>query len=71
MMLKVEIYCDRRGEWRWRARAKNHKIVADGSESYSTKSSVRRAVRRIATGVLFGSIVEVKPDYGRGMSDAS
>lgn len=33
--------------WYWRLRASNGKIVADGSEGYSSKSAAQKAVRRI------------------------
>lgn len=33
-----QLYKDAAGEWRWRCRAKNHKIVADSSEGYVNKS---------------------------------
>lgn len=39
-----EVYEDRRGEWRWRLRAGNRKIVADSAEGYDSESNVRRAV---------------------------
>ena len=34
--MKVVIYQDRRGEWRWSLKAKNGRIVADGAEGYKT-----------------------------------
>jgi hypothetical protein len=34
-------------EWRWRLRAKNGKIIADGGEGYSSKAKVRRAINRL------------------------
>lgn len=33
--------------WYWRLRAANGKIVADGSEGYSSKSAAKAAVRRV------------------------
>jgi uncharacterized protein YegP (UPF0339 family) len=31
---RIEIYKDAAGEWRWRAKAENGEIVADGGEGY-------------------------------------
>jgi uncharacterized protein YegP (UPF0339 family) len=47
--MKVIIYKDERGEWRWRVRAKNGNILADSGEGYATKSSCRRAWKSFAT----------------------
>lgn len=35
--MRFEIYKDRTGEWRWRLRGKNRKIIAVSSESYKRK----------------------------------
>jgi len=44
--VRLRVYRDRRGEWRWSAVARNGRIVADGAEGYSTKDHAVRAVRR-------------------------
>lgn len=36
-MGKFEYYLDQRGEWRWRLRADNGKIVADSGEGYKAE----------------------------------
>lgn len=33
--MKFETYIDARGEWRWRLRASNGKIIADSGEGYT------------------------------------
>ena len=35
--MKYEIYRDRRGEWRWRLKAANGRILAVSSEGYDGK----------------------------------
>jgi len=35
---QFEVYTDKAGEWRWRFRASNSKIIADSSEGYKEKS---------------------------------
>lgn len=39
-----EIYRDAGGEWRWRLRAVNGRIVADSAEGYASRRNARRAV---------------------------
>jgi len=48
----VEFYRDRRGGWRWRVKAANRKVVADGAEGYSARSKARRGLMA-AMGVLY------------------
>lgn len=35
------------GKWYWRCRAANGRVVFDGSESYDSKSNVKRAIARL------------------------
>jgi uncharacterized protein YegP (UPF0339 family) len=47
-----EIYPDAAGEYRWRLRSSNGRIIADGAEGYSSRAACRRGlalVRRFAT----------------------
>ena len=39
-LAKLEIYRDAKREWRWRLRASNGRIVADGGEGYRRKASL-------------------------------
>lgn len=38
------IYKDDVGEWRWRLRAGNHKIVSDSAEGYNAKADCRHGI---------------------------
>jgi len=38
--------------WRWRLKASNGRIVADGGEAYRTKANARRAVKRLLAAVI-------------------
>lgn len=40
---RIEEYQDKAGQWRWRIRAGNGLIVADGAEGYASRRNVRRA----------------------------
>jgi uncharacterized protein YegP (UPF0339 family) len=42
----VEVYPDGGGLWRWRRKAGNGRIVADGGEGYTRKDGALRAARR-------------------------
>lgn len=42
--MRWETYEDQAGEWRWRAIARNGKVVADGAEGYATKRNANRAL---------------------------
>ena len=44
---KLEIYRDGRREWRWRLKASNGRIMADGGEGYRRLGSARRAANRV------------------------
>ena len=43
MIIKYQIYKGKDGKYYWRAVARNGRIVADGSEGYSTKRNAIRA----------------------------
>lgn len=45
--MKIQVYQDRKGEWRWRLLALNGRIVADGSEGYANKGDVLDAIEKI------------------------
>ena len=38
-MAKFQIYKDNAGQWRWRFKADNGRIVADSAEGYATKQN--------------------------------
>lgn len=58
---RIEVYHSM-GDWYWRARhVTTSKIVADGSEGYSTKSNAMRAARRIGRVLIFAPIVATAP----------
>lgn len=42
---KVEIYCDKKKQFRWRARAKNGEVIAS-SEGYTRKADAQRGGHR-------------------------
>lgn len=42
--MKIEIYVDSAGEWRWRLRSPNGRTVAASGEGFSSKPGVRRSI---------------------------
>jgi uncharacterized protein YegP (UPF0339 family) len=45
MALKIKCYKDARGEFRWTALDGNNKVIADGSEGYSTERNLVLALK--------------------------
>ncbi|MCH7998059.1 MAG: DUF1508 domain-containing protein [Chloroflexi bacterium] len=43
-MAKFQIFKDSAGEYRWRLRADNNKIIADSAEGYKAKSDCKHAI---------------------------
>ena len=43
-MTKFQLYKDRKGEYRWRLRARNGEIIADSNEGYSRKASCKHGI---------------------------
>lgn len=65
---RIEVYEGLHG-WFWRARhIASSKIIADGSEAYSTKSNATRAARRIGRALMFAPVVNITHTYGRGIN---
>lgn len=56
---QIEVF-EGRGGFYWRARhIRTCKIVADGSEAYSTASNARRAARRIGGALLLAPVINL------------
>jgi len=43
---KFEVYQDKRGEWRWRRKASNGKIVGAATEGYNSKADAEANMKR-------------------------
>ena len=39
-----QMYKDKRGEWRWRFRSSNGRIIATASESYKNKADCQNSI---------------------------
>jgi uncharacterized protein YegP (UPF0339 family) len=45
--MKFHIYKDYKGEWRWRLKAANGRVLADSGESYTTKQACHEGVELV------------------------
>jgi len=43
-MAKFELFKDKKGEFRWRLKANNHKVIADSGEGYKQKASCNHGI---------------------------
>ena len=50
--LKVEIFKDSGGSWRWRVRARNGRLVCTSGESFASKFNAKRAWKSFRRGVV-------------------
>jgi hypothetical protein len=44
-----QIYTDASGQFRWRLKSKNGKIIADSAESYTRKDAIKVAIKKLTS----------------------
>lgn len=49
---QLDIYTDKRGDWRWRAIAANGRIVADSAEGYRKRADCLRGAHIACQAIL-------------------
>ena len=54
-----QIYADRAGEWRWRAKADNNVTIADSGEGYANKADCLNGIDIIKLGAATAEVVEL------------
>lgn len=54
-MITIQIYLDRKKEYRWRMTASNSQIIADSGEGYSRKSSCKKSLKRMLEKLSLGN----------------
>jgi uncharacterized protein YegP (UPF0339 family) len=54
----LEIYRDKKGEWRWRFAASNGRTLADSGEGYATRGNAIRAARRLQKIAAIADVVK-------------
>ena len=58
-MSKYQFYQDAKGEWRWRLKTRNGRIVAS-ARGYNTRAGVRKGIRSHRRAAVTERVVEVK-----------
>lgn len=56
--MKIKIYKDKSGQWRWRLLARNGKIIADSAEAYRRKAGAMRAVHKLQVNLVLAEVIE-------------
>ena len=59
MKSKIQLYQDKKDEWRWRLKASNGRIVATGGESFSSRSNCHDSVAKVWETFASGNYVVV------------
>ena len=57
---KIELYRSEQGDWYWRLRSTNSRIMADGAEGYAVKKNALKAIERVRKAFL-GAEVRIVP----------
>ncbi|MHA1379282.1 MAG: YegP family protein [Candidatus Helarchaeota archaeon] len=57
--MKIQIYKDKKGEWRFRFKARNGRILCCSEESYKNKKTMIKTIERIAYNFSISDIVEI------------
>lgn len=55
--LKFQIYCDKKGEYRWRLLSSNGKILADSGEGYKRAGAMKGSLNAFITAIQEGRFV--------------
>lgn len=56
---RFRIYVDRAGAWRWQLQASNGRVIADGSEGYSSKRNAQNGVAALVRIAATGNFLTV------------
>lgn len=58
MPATFELYTDRQGEYRWRLRHANGRVIADSGEGYSSKDKALQGIESVKSNVQEAPVVE-------------
>jgi len=50
--VKIHVYKDMRGEWRWRIKSRNGRTIGDSGEGYKSRAHARRMAQKVAAGPI-------------------
>ena len=57
--VRIEIFKDRKKEWRWRAVTRNNKVIGTGGEGYKRKATMLKSLNLIVNQLEYTPIREV------------
>lgn len=57
-MPTMDIYEDARGDWRWRLKARNGRVIADSAEGYVSRTNARRAAETVRDTMKLADITD-------------
>lgn len=66
--MTFSIYKDSAGQYRWRLRATNGRIIADSGEGYVSKTDCQAGIRLVQTGASSAQVTDetvARSAYGR------
>ena len=58
-MSKFEVYQDKKGEYRWRLKARNGMVVASAGEGYKQKASCLKGIESVRKNAEVAKIIEM------------
>jgi uncharacterized protein YegP (UPF0339 family) len=58
----VQFYRDKKGEWRWRVKSENNKVLGMSSESYKNLGDCKKGFKRIKWSISLAEIIEYRDD---------
>jgi uncharacterized protein YegP (UPF0339 family) len=61
--MKIEIYRDRKREWRWRIKARNGRIVGASSEGFNRRGKAQKNLWLISKALSGSFFVKVVNDH--------
>lgn len=60
--MKFELFKDVKKEWRWRLRADNEAVIADGAEGYKNKADAVNGINLVKSSTTSTVVWEQKDD---------
>lgn len=57
---RFEVYKDRKGEWRWRLRAHNKRIIADSAEGYKRRHAVMNGIAAVRSLAPLATVTDLE-----------
>lgn len=64
MASRFEVFPDKNGKFRWRCRAGNGKITANGGEPFASKSNAKRAIYNLIGSFGDGPLIIIELESG-------